>query len=122
MSDLLFRPLTDQIDALARRSVSAVELLGETLAQIEATRDTLNAFSAVDDRDVLLAHARAADERIARGDARPLEGIPLGVKDLFDARGLVTSRGSVPYRDRVATTDSVQVARLREAGAIVVGK
>ena len=121
MSDLLFRPLTQQIDALARRSVSAVELLGETLARIEATRETLNSFCAVGDRDALLAQARAADERIGRGDARPLEGIPLGVKDLEHARGLVTSQGSVPCQDHVADTDSVQVARLRAAGAIVVG-
>jgi aspartyl-tRNA(Asn)/glutamyl-tRNA(Gln) amidotransferase subunit A len=122
MSDLLFRPLTQQIDWLARRSVSAVELLEATLARIAATRETLNSFSAVADRDALLAQARAADERIARGDARALEGIPLGVKDLFDARGLVTSMGSVPFRDRIASEDSVQVARLRAAGAIVVGK
>jgi aspartyl-tRNA(Asn)/glutamyl-tRNA(Gln) amidotransferase subunit A len=122
MSDLLFRPLTDQIDALARRSVSAVELMRETLGRIDATRETLNAFSAVDDSEALLARAHTADERIARGDARALEGIPLGVKDLFHAQGLVTSMGSVPYRDRVASEDSVQVARLRAAGAIVVGK
>jgi aspartyl-tRNA(Asn)/glutamyl-tRNA(Gln) amidotransferase subunit A len=122
MSDLLFRPLTQQIEALARRSVSAVELLGETLARIDATRETLNSFSSVADRDALLGQARAADERIARGDARALEGVPLGVKDLFDAQGLVTSMGSVPYRDQVASEDSVQVARLRAAGAIVVGK
>jgi aspartyl-tRNA(Asn)/glutamyl-tRNA(Gln) amidotransferase subunit A len=122
MSDLLFRPLTEQIAALAGRSVSAVELMNETLARIDATRETLNAFSAVADRDALLAEARAADERIARGDARALEGIPLGVKDLFHARGLVTSMGSLPYKDQVASEDSVQVARLRAAGAIVVGK
>src|SRR5262249_49233319 len=96
MSDLLFRPLTQQIDALARRSVSAVELLSETLARIAATRETLNAFTAVDDRDALLAQARDADQRIASGRARQLEGIPLGVKDLFDARGLPTTMGSVP--------------------------
>src|SRR4029450_1867501 len=122
MSDFLFRPLTRQIDALARRSVSAVELMSETLARIDATRAPLNGFSPVDDRGALFAPARAADERIARGDARALEGIPLGVKDLFDARGLVTSMGSVPYRDRIASEDSVQVARLRAAGAIVIGK
>jgi aspartyl-tRNA(Asn)/glutamyl-tRNA(Gln) amidotransferase subunit A len=122
MSDLLFRPLTQQIGALARRSVSAVELLRETLARIDATRDTLNSFSAVDDRDALLAQARAADERIGSGTARPIEGIPLGVKDLQHARGLVTSMGSVPFRDNLASADSVQVARLRAAGAIVVGK
>jgi aspartyl-tRNA(Asn)/glutamyl-tRNA(Gln) amidotransferase subunit A len=122
MSDLLFRPLTQQIEALARCSVSAVELLHETLARIDATRDTLNAFTSLDDRDALLAQARAADARIAGGNARPLEGVPLGVKDLFDARGLVTSMGSVPFQENLAGEDSVQVARLRAAGAIVVGK
>ena len=64
----------------------------------------------------------AADLRIARGEARPLEGIPLGVKDLEDAAGLVTSEGSVPFKDNLAERDSVQVSRLRAAGAIVVGK
>ncbi len=122
MSDLLFRPLTQQIEALARRSVSAVELMTETLGRIDATHETLNAFAAVDDRDALLAAARAADQRIASGDARPLEGIPLGVKDLEDARGLVTSHGSVPFKDNLASADSAQVERLRGAGAIVVGK
>jgi aspartyl-tRNA(Asn)/glutamyl-tRNA(Gln) amidotransferase subunit A len=122
MSDLLFRPLTQQIDALVRRSASAVELLGETLARIDATRETLNSFSAVGDRDALFAQARSADERIARGDARALEGIPLGVKDLEHASGFVTSQGSVPYKDEIASADSVQVERLRAAGAIVVGK
>jgi aspartyl-tRNA(Asn)/glutamyl-tRNA(Gln) amidotransferase subunit A len=122
MSDLLFRPLTQQIDALARRSFSAVELMTETLARIDATRATLNAFAAVDDRDALLAQARAADERIASGGARVLEGIPLGVKDNEHARGLATTLGSVPFQDQIASEDSVQVARLRAAGAIVVGK
>ena len=122
MSDLLQRPLTDQIEALTRRELSPVELMEATLARIEATRETLNAFSALRDRDALLADARAAEERISAGSPRPLEGIPLGVKDLEDAAGLVTSHGSVPFRDNVAASDSVQVARLRAAGAIVVGK
>jgi aspartyl-tRNA(Asn)/glutamyl-tRNA(Gln) amidotransferase subunit A len=73
-------------------------------------------------RDALLADATASDERIAAGEGRPLEGIPFGVKDLEDAEGLVTSEGSVPYRDNLATRDSVQVARLKAAGAIAVGK
>jgi len=122
MSDLLFRPLTQQIGDLARRAVSPVELLTETLARIEATRETLNAFTALADRDALIALARSAELRIANGHARPLEGIPLGVKDLEDARGLVTSMGSIPFQDNLAAVDSVQVERLRAAGAIVVGK
>jgi aspartyl-tRNA(Asn)/glutamyl-tRNA(Gln) amidotransferase subunit A len=122
MSELLRRPLTDLCDALARKDLSPVELMEATLGRIEATRETLNAFVALRDRDALLADARTAEERIAQGRGRPLEGIPLGVKDLEDAAGLVTSLGSVPFEDNLATRDSVQVERLRAAGAIVVGK
>ncbi len=93
-----------------------------TLARIDAGNPTLNAFVAFRERDALLSDAAAADLRIARGEARPLEGIPLGVKDLEDVAGLVTSEGSVPFKDNLAERDSVQVSRLRAAGAIVVGK
>jgi Asp-tRNA(Asn)/Glu-tRNA(Gln) amidotransferase A subunit family amidase len=122
MTGLLNRPLTEITAALAGGSVSAVELMEATLGRIEATAEKLNAFVALRDREELLADARAADARIRRGDARLLEGVPLGVKDLEDAEGLVTSYGSVPFEDNLARRDSVQVARLRAAGAIVVGK
>ncbi len=93
-----------------------------TLARVDETRDRLNAVVTLRTREALLAEARAADDRIARGQARPLEGIPLGVKDLEDVAGMVTTHGSIPFRDRVAEHDSIQVERLRGAGAIVVGK
>jgi len=122
MTDLLRRPLTEITHLLARGQLSPVELMQATLDRIEATRENLNAFTSLRDGDDLLADARVAAQRIARGAARPLEGVPLGVKDLEDAEGLVTSQGSVPFKDNVALRDSVQVARLRAAGAIVVGK
>ncbi len=122
MSDLLYRPLTAIVDLLARRELSPVELMRTTLARIDATHEKLNAFVALRDRDALLLDASASEERIARGEGRPLEGSPPGVKDLEDVEGLVTSEGSVPVRDNLATRDSVQVARLKAAGAIVVGK
>ncbi len=122
MSDLLRRSVSELVSDLAARAVSPVEVMQATLARIDETAPTLNAFVALRDRDELLADARAAEQRIARGRARPLEGVPLGVKDLEDAEGLVTSYGSVPFADHVAARDSVQVARLRAAGAIVVGK
>ena len=87
MSDLLKRPLTEIVERLARKELSPVELMETTLARIEATQDTLNCFTAMRDRDALLADAKAAEERIGRGDARPLEGVPLGVKDLENAEG-----------------------------------
>lgn len=122
MSDLLRRPLTELTALIARRELSPTELMEATLARIEAVNPTLNAFVALRPREALLAEARAAEERIARGEGRPLEGIPLGVKDLEDAEGLPTTHGSVPFKDHVPERDSIQVERLRAAGAIVVGK
>jgi aspartyl-tRNA(Asn)/glutamyl-tRNA(Gln) amidotransferase subunit A len=122
MSELLHTSLTRITSQLARREISPVELMQETLGRIDATRETLNAFVALRERDKLLADAAAAAERIAAGGARPLEGVPLGVKDLEHAAGLVTSEGSLPFKDNLATHDSIQVERLKQAGAIVVGK
>jgi aspartyl-tRNA(Asn)/glutamyl-tRNA(Gln) amidotransferase subunit A len=122
MSDLLHRPLTEITRALARREISPVELMEATLDRIEAVDAKTNAFVALRDRDALLADARAAEARVARGEARPLEGVPLGVKDLEDAEGLVTTHGCKLFADNVAARDSVQVERLRAAGAIVIGK
>jgi aspartyl-tRNA(Asn)/glutamyl-tRNA(Gln) amidotransferase subunit A len=122
LSDLLFRPLTEVIEALASRAVSPVELMEETLARIDATQEKLNAFVELRDREQLLGEARSAEERITSDQPRPLEGVPFGVKDLEDVEGMVTSYGSVPFKDNIADRDSVQVQRLRAAGAIVVGK
>ena len=122
LDDFRAASLVDLTTALRARAFSALDLMELVLSRIEATRDTLRAVVSRRDRADLVAEARAADERIARGEARPLEGIPLGVKDLEDVAGLVTSQGSIPFRDQKAARDSTQVERLRAAGAIVVGK
>jgi aspartyl-tRNA(Asn)/glutamyl-tRNA(Gln) amidotransferase subunit A len=122
MSDLLRQPLSRTLEQLRRRELSAVELMEATLGRIEAANAKVNAFVAMRERGPLLADAGAADQRIARGEARALEGVPLGVKDLEDAEGLLCTHGSLPYKDNMATQDSIQVARLRGAGAIVIGK
>jgi aspartyl-tRNA(Asn)/glutamyl-tRNA(Gln) amidotransferase subunit A len=121
-TDWLFRPLTETAAALAKRELSPVELMQATLDRIEAVNEKLVAFVALRDADQLLDEAREAERRIARGEARTLEGIPLGVKDLEDAAGMITTKGSVPFKDHLAQRDSIQVERLRAAGAIVVGK
>jgi aspartyl-tRNA(Asn)/glutamyl-tRNA(Gln) amidotransferase subunit A len=122
MTDLLRLPLTELVGKLARRELSPVELMRATLDRIADANPKLNAFVAMRPEAEVLADARAAEARIGRGEARLLEGIPLGVKDLEDAAGLVTTHGSVPFKDELATRDSAQVERLRAAGAIVVGK
>ncbi len=114
--------LIELLDLLSAREISCAELMDATLERIEATHPKLNAVVSQRPRGELLADAEAADARRAAGDARPLEGVPLGVKDLEDVAGMVTSMGSRVFRDSVAEADSTQVARLRGAGAIVVGK
>src|SRR5215813_9749881 len=114
--------LVELTAALRARKASPVELMDAVLARLDATHADLNAVVARRDPETLRAEARAAEARLARGEGRPLEGVPLGVKDLEDVAGLVTSHGSLPLREHVATRDSIQVERLRAAGAIVVGK
>jgi amidase len=107
--------------ALLRREFSARDLLGAVLAAIERLNPALNAIVQM---DVAAAWRAAADSdaRIARGEARPLEGLPVTVKDCFEAKGMVTSAGSPALQKYIPSEDASAVARLRRAGAIVLGK
>lgn len=103
--------------------IGARELVAHALDRIDDLDDEINAFTAVDG-DAAMAAARAVDERVAHGeDVGPLAGVPLAVKDLEDAAGFVTSRGSAAFASTPpATADSALVARLKAAGCVVVGK
>jgi aspartyl-tRNA(Asn)/glutamyl-tRNA(Gln) amidotransferase subunit A len=105
------------------RSLTAGEVVAAALDRIERLDGELGAFVAVD-ADAALAEAEAIDQRIAAGDdVGPLAGVPLAVKDLEDAAGYVTTRGSVAFADDPpAAVDSPLVERLRAAGCVVVGK
>jgi aspartyl-tRNA(Asn)/glutamyl-tRNA(Gln) amidotransferase subunit A len=120
--ELLTLTLTELCETLRRKRASPVDLMQAVLARIDATNRDLNAVCSRRDPDDCLADARAAEARIARGEARPLEGVPLGVKELEHAAGLPATEASPLFADRVAADDSIQVSRLKAAGAIVVGK
>jgi Asp-tRNA(Asn)/Glu-tRNA(Gln) amidotransferase A subunit family amidase len=122
MDETLTLSLTELTEQLRARKVSPVELMGSVLDRIDETNGDLNAFVAMRDRESLLADARRCEERIQHGEARPLEGIPLGVKDLEHAEGLPNTEGSLIYKDRISDHDDIHVARLKAAGAIVIGK
>lgn len=122
MNELLTLSLTDLATRLAERKCSPVELMEAVLDRIEETHDDLNAFVAQHPREKLVAAARDAEARIGRGEARALEGIPLGVKDLEHAAGLPNTEGSRLYAGRISGHNTTQVERLEGAGAIVVGK
>jgi Asp-tRNA(Asn)/Glu-tRNA(Gln) amidotransferase A subunit family amidase len=115
--------LPDLVADVTGRRVSSRELVERALARIEELNPRVNAFVAVD-ADAALAAADAVDRRVAGGDdVGPLAGIPIGVKDLEDAVGFVTTSGSATHaQDPVATCDSVLVTRLKDAGAVVIGK
>ena len=109
-------------DVRAKRR-SAVELTRHSLSQIEALDSEVNAFVAVD-AERALDQAAAVDQVVAAGgDPGPLAGIPLAVKDLEDAAGFPTTLGSPLFSDAAhAQSDSALVARLRQAGCVVIGK
>lgn len=123
MTDGLDYAPAHELAALVRaRELSPVALMERSLARIAALNPALNAFVAID-AEAALREARALETRLAHGEpAGPLAGLPLGVKDLENAAGFVTTRGSRLYRDNRADFDDAAVARLKAAGAIVVGK
>lgn len=113
----------DIADAVRAQQLRAVEAVSDALARIESLNATLNAFVHVD-ADAALRAAEEVDLRVLRGeDPGPLAGVPFGVKDVEDCRGMPTAQGSPLYAGTpVAADDSIAVARLRAAGAIPVGK
>jgi Asp-tRNA(Asn)/Glu-tRNA(Gln) amidotransferase A subunit family amidase len=122
MSELYFKPAYELAAMIHKRELKPSELMDLTIRRIEATNPKINAFCELR-ADAAMKEARAMDERIARGEQLgTLAGLPLGVKELEDTVGLHTTHGSKPFKDNVATKDSTQVARLKAAGAIVIGK
>jgi len=117
----LTAPATQLREALLARRFSASELLEASLARIDALNPSLNAVVA-QDRDAARAMAKASDERLANGAARPLEGLPVTIKDAFDVAGLPSSGGLPAYRERLPEQDAAAVARLRAAGVVIIGK
>src|SRR4249920_1090443 len=116
--DVLRLGAVDQAALVRAGEVSARELVEAALAAIDRLNPRLNAFVAL-----CAERALAEADAVHAGDVRPLCGVPIGIKDLLSAtEGLPTSQGSRAFGDWVADHDSAHVRRLREAGAIVVGK
>jgi amidase len=108
--------------ALRDRVISSRELLHQLLARSERLNPGLNAIVAWD-TDRARTAAAAADDATVRGEPTgPLHGLPMTVKDVFETQGLVTTSGAPELAQHVPAQDATGVARLREAGAIIVGK
>lgn len=112
----------DLATAIAGRRLSPVEALDSCLSRIAAVDPAVNAVVLVDEEGAQKA-ARAAEAAVMRGDPLgPLHGVPIGIKDTQDTAGLRTTYGSPLFADHVPAGDAGCVARLRAAGAIVLGK
>ena len=120
MNGLTALTLAHARDGLRRRDFSATELAEAHLGAMEQAR-TLNAY-VLETPDQARAMARAADARLKTDDARPLEGLALGVKDTFATRGVRTTAGSRILQDFVPTYESTVSANLWRDGAVLLGK
>ncbi len=122
MRDLVFRTACELARMILDREASAEEVLDAHLRQIGIHNDPLNAIVTLDE-DGARRRAREADEALARGDVwGPLHGVPVTVKDCFETADLRTTSGFPPLKEHVPTEDATVVARLRDAGAVVMGK
>jgi len=108
-------------ELLGKKEISAVELTRSVLDRIEAVEPRVNAFITLD-REGALAQAAEADARRSKGEAGSLCGIPLAVKDVLCTKGLRTTAGSKILEPFIPPYDATVVAKLREAGAVIVGK
>ena len=107
--------------ALAAKKVSAVELAQDAIGRIERHDAKINAIC-VRDFERSLAAARAADAALARGDKKPLLGIPLTVKESYNIAGLPTTWGIPQQKDFVAQADALAITRVKDAGGVILGK
>ncbi len=122
MTELHWMTASDAAKAFAAKTLSPVEMMTALLQRVEALDPKLNAFIRLDG-DAAMDAARSAEREIAAGRVRgPLHGVPVGIKDIIDVAGLPTTAHSKILLDNVAKADAVVVGKLRQAGAIVMGK
>jgi aspartyl-tRNA(Asn)/glutamyl-tRNA(Gln) amidotransferase subunit A len=119
--DLCYAGIRELGRQFRTRTLSPVELTGALLRRIEKLQPTLHAFVTIT-ADRARADAAAAEAAIARGDSRPLLGIPVGYKDLYCTRGVTTTAGSALLEGWVPDTDATCVTRLQDAGCVMLGK
>ncbi|MFQ5823294.1 MAG: amidase [bacterium] len=122
MSDLVFHTVNQLASAIRERKVSAMEVLKTQLSHIAQHNPALNAIVTLNE-DRALQRAKEADSVLAQGELwGPLHGVPVTIKDAFETAGLRTTSSHKPLADYVPKQDATVVARLRAAGAIILGK
>ena len=122
IEDLAFEPVTTLSSLIESRKITSTDLTKMYLARLKRYGDQLHCVVTLTE-ELALAQAAKADQEIKAGRYRgPLHGIPWGAKDLFDTKGIATTWGAEPYKNRVPDRDATIVERLRDAGAVLVAK
>jgi amidase len=122
MDDVIYASATDLARAIRAKAISSAEVVQVYLQRIEAVNPHLNAVVQLRS-EAALAEARAADAALARGQVLgPLHGVPMTIKDSLDTAGVITTGGTTGRASFVPAQDATVVARLRQAGAILLGK
>ncbi|MBR0716714.1 amidase [Bradyrhizobium liaoningense] len=116
-----FKSAVELSAALTAKKVSSVELTEEAIGRIERHDGKINAVC-VRDFDRALAAARAADAAIARGENKPLLGLPMAIKESFNIAGLPTTWGYPPQKNFRPAQDALPVTRIKDAGGVILGK
>jgi len=116
-----YRTTRELVQALQARKISASELVQHSISRIEALDQRLNAV-VVRDFERAREAAKAADAALARGEGRPLLGVPITIKELFNVTGLPTTWGMPQFKDFIPKEDAVLVSRVKSAGAVILGK
>lgn len=121
-AELKVLTLAQAAQLIRRKKLSPVELTHAVLERVDRLNDQMRAFITVT-ADSALDAARAAERRIKAGRSLgPLHGVPISVKDLYDTRGIRTTAGSKVFAERVPTEDAAVVKKLKQAGAVLIGK
>jgi Asp-tRNA(Asn)/Glu-tRNA(Gln) amidotransferase A subunit family amidase len=122
LEEVAFWPVTKLAPLIRRRAVSSTQLTQMYLARMKKYSPNLLCCITLTE-DLALQQAAAADQEIRRGHYRgPLHGIPYGVKDLYDTKGILTTWGAEPFQKRVPDADATVVERLNKAGAVLMAK
>jgi len=122
MKKQYYSTISDMSKLIREEKISPVKIVDECLARIGVLNPKLNAFITVVN-DKVQKQAKQAELEIKKGNWRgPLHGIPVGIKDFYDTAGIQTTAAFEHFKDRIPKKDAVAVAKLKEAGAIVIGK
>src|SRR5215831_12031286 len=121
VSDLTKLTLAQARDGLRAKRFSATELAQSFIAAIERGNKSLNAYVLATPERALV-QAKASDARLAKGDARPLEGLALGIKDLYCTKGVRTTAASRILDEFTPTYEATVTQNLWDAGALMLGK